>query len=321
MKIGINTTLFQERPLPEVLRYVAELGYQMVELPAFAGNRHLDLDEVIADRGAALKALVRSFGLEISALTNGREGQLVLGPHDWTTDHWAPVRGADEKARYGAERVMKAARAAAALDVPVVCGFPGSHVWDKWYNFPPTNAEAYERGWELFAARWQPILDVFREHGVRFALEPHPTEIVYNIETAERALQALGERPELGFNLDPSHLVWQLIDPVIFVKRFGSRLLHVHAKDAELQADELPRGGILANGPWTRRDRTMRPRVPGWGDVNWRRFITALVMEGYDYVLSFEHEDPVMSPEDGAEKCIDYLRPLIIKKRLEQPWW
>ncbi|MDA8218342.1 MAG: TIM barrel protein, partial [Dehalococcoidales bacterium] len=213
MKLGIFTALFLDRPLAEVLRYVADLGYQMVELPAFKGNPHLDVDEVIQDRGAKMKQLVRSFGLEISALTIAREAQLVLGPHDWTTDKWAPVQGAEEKIRYGTERVVKAARAAEALGVPVINGFTGSSVWDKWYNFPPTNEEAYERGWQLFAERWNPILDALRDLGVRFAHEVHPTEIAYNVETAGRALEVLEERPEFGFNFDHSHLAWQLIDP------------------------------------------------------------------------------------------------------------
>ncbi|MDA8219686.1 MAG: hypothetical protein M0Z94_18975, partial [Dehalococcoidales bacterium] len=88
-----------------------------------------------------------------------------------------------------------------------------------------------------------------------------------------------------------------------------------------LQADELGRTGVLDNRLWERMDRGFRFRVPGWGDVNWRRVMTALAVEGYDYVLSYEHEDPVMSPEDGAEKAIEYLRPLVIKKTLAQPWW
>jgi sugar phosphate isomerase/epimerase len=321
MKLGIFTSLFKEWPLEDVLRHVADLGYEMVELPAVHGSRHLDLDEVLADRGARLKRLVASFGLGISAINMGKDGQLVLGPHDWTTDGWSPTADPEGKVRFGTERMIKAAQAAAMLDVPVVAGFTGSPVWDKWYIYPNTNLEAYERGWQLLAERWNPILDAFRDAGVRFALEVHPTEIAYNIETAERALAVLGERPEFGFNFDPSHLVWQLIDPVIFIKRLGKRIYHSHAKDAELQADEIHRSGVMSTGPWERKDRGFRFRVPGWGDVNWRRVLSALAMEDYDYVLSFEHEDPVMSPEDGAEKAIDYLRPLVIKKRLIQSWW
>ncbi len=321
MRIGIFTALFRDRPLPEVLRYVADLGYEMVELPAFTGSLHVDLDAVIEDKGVALKKLVKSFGLEISALTNARETQLLLGPHDWTTDQWVPGADAEGKIRFATERLTKAVRAAALLEVPVITGFTGSNVWDKWYIFPPANEQAYEKGWEIFAQRLGPILDVFREYGVRFAFEVHPTEIAYNIDTAERAIEVLEGREEFGFNFDPSHLVWQLIDPVIFIKRFGKRIYHAHAKDAELQEDEVHRSGVLASGSWMRKDRGWRFRVPGWGDVRWPRIMSALAAEDYDYVLSYEHEDPIMSPEDGCEKAIQFLRPLIIKKRLAQPWW
>jgi sugar phosphate isomerase/epimerase len=118
-------------------------------------------------------------------------------------------------------------------------------------------------------------------------------------------------------------MVWQMIDPVVFVKEFGDRILHVHAKDWELQKDILHIDGVTATGSWQRKDRAARYRVPGWGDVEWRRIITALLEVGYDYVLSFEHEDPVMSEEDGCEQCIAFLKPLIIKKPLVpgQAWW
>ncbi|HSB73770.1 MAG TPA: sugar phosphate isomerase/epimerase [Candidatus Methylomirabilis sp.] len=321
MKIGIFTALFQDRPLEEVLKLVAELGYDMVELPAWRGNGHVDLDAVLGDGGRALRDLVKRHGLAISALNNGREGHLVLGPHDWTVDRWAPVPNTEERIRYGVERLRQTARAAAALEVPVVAGFVGSPVWDKWYTYPSTNEQAYEQAWELFAERVNPILDEFARCGVRFALEVHPTEMAYNLEMAEHALEVLDGRSEFGFNFDPSHLVWQSIDPVVFIKCLGKRIFHCHAKDGEVQEDEVRRSGVLSSGSWTRPDRGFRFRVPGWGDVNWRRVMSALVATGYDYVLSFEHEDPVMSPEDGCEKAIAFLRPLLIRKPLAGAWW
>jgi sugar phosphate isomerase/epimerase len=329
MKIGIFTILFNEKPLSEVAQYVSSLGYEMVELSAWKGSNHLDIDRVISDKNYVreLKETLEKFNLKISAVSNHLEGQLVLGPLDESTDDWAPSKDPEEKVKYGIERMIKTAQAVSVLcevgiqERPIVNGFTGSNVWDKWYIFPPKNEEIYEKAWNIFAERWNKILDKFKEYGVKFALEVHPTEIAYNIETAERAVKALNERPEFGFNFDPSHFVWQLIDPVIFIKRLGDRIFHAHAKDSELQQDEIPRSGIIPTGSWMRLDRGFRFRVPGWGDVNWKRIITAFVTVGYDYVLSYEHEDPVMSREDGCEKCIQFLKPLIIKAPLKEVWW
>ena len=210
------------------------------------------------------------------------------------------------------------------MEVKTVCGFFGSTVWESWYIWPPQRLAIYDQGWDLFVERWTPILDRFEELGVRFAHEVHPTEIAYNIFTAEEAIKRLGGRDDWGFNFDPSHFIWQQIDPVIFIKTFGNRIFHAHAKDWELQKDILARDGVTGTGSWQRPDRAARYRVPGWGDVEWKRVITALLEVGYDYVLSFEHEDPVMSEDDGAEQCISFLRPLIIKKPLgpdSTAWW
>jgi sugar phosphate isomerase/epimerase len=320
MKIGIFTALFHDWPLEKVARHVADLGYETVELPVGRGA-HCDLEEVLHGGAKKLKTMLADNGLGISALSHGLAGQLSMGPHDASTDEWAPGMDKEQKIAWAVEQLKQTARAASELEVPVVTGLIGSHVWDKWYIFPPANERLYEEGFSLFADRWGPILDEYRKCGVTWALEVHPTGIAYNIETAQMALKALGDRAEFGFNFDPSHLVWQLIDPVIFIKTFGKKIAHCHAKDAELQEDEVRRSGVLSTGSWMRPDRGFRFRVPGWGQVNWRRVITALVSVGYDYVLSFEHEDPVMSPEDGAEKAIDHLRPLIIKKPLAKVWW
>lgn len=307
--------------MEQVASHVAALGYEAVELPAWAGNKHLDLGAVLAGEGKKLKTLLADHGLVISAISHGEAGQLSMGPHDASTDSWAPGMSPEQKVAYAIEQLKQSARAASELEVPIVTGLIGSHVWDKWYIFPPANEKLYEEGFILFAERWNLILDEFKRYGVKWALEVHPTGIAYNIETAQQALAALENRPEFGFNFDPSHLVWQLIDPVVFVKTFTDRILHCHAKDGELQEDEVRRSGVIPTGGWMRGDRGFRFRVPGWGQVNWRRLITALVSIGYDYVLSFEHEDPVMSPEDGAEKAIEFLRPLMIRKPLKKVWW
>ncbi len=321
MKIGIMTALFSDWPLEKVAKHVSKLGYEAVELPAWDNNGHTDMKQILGGGAKALKKMLADNGLAISALNHGVAGQISMGPHDVSTDAWAPGMSPEQKIRWAGEQLKTAARAAAELEVPVVNGLIGSHVWDKWYIFPPANEKLYEEGYRVFADRWNPILDEFKRLGVKWGLEVHPTGIAYNIETAQAALKALGDRPEFGFNFDPSHLHWQGIDPVVFIKTFGPRIFHCHAKDAELQEDEVRRSGVIPTGSWMRPDRGFRFRVPGWGQVNWRRIITALVTVGYDYVLSFEHEDPVMSPEDGAEKAIAFLKPLVIRKPLAKVWW
>ena len=320
MKIGIFTILYNDQPLEKVLRYVSQLGYEAVELAAWKGSTHLDIDKVVSGGAQELKRLVEKYNMTISAVSNHLEGQLVLGPHDASTDDW--FKGTpEEKIKYGIMRMKKTADAAKALDVPVVVGFTGCPNWGAWYIFPPAYEKIYESFFDVFAERWGEILDHFASNGVKFAHEVHPQELAYNIETAEQALKAINGKKEFGFNFDPSHLVWQLIDPVVFIKKFGDRIYHAHAKDGELVEENLRTSGVIPTGSWMRPTRGFRFRIPGWGQVPWKRVITALAEVGYDYVLSYEHEDPVMSREDGVEKTIAFLKPLIIKKRLERVWW
>ncbi len=324
MKIGLLTVVLNDRPLEDVAKYASGLGYEAFELAAWRGSNHFDTDRAAEDPAYAkgIKRMLEGYGIEISALSNHLSSQMVLPFSDSSLDEWAGTSDKEEMVKFGTAHIIKTAEVASELGINTVCGFFGSTVWESWYIWPPQRLAIYEQGWELFVERWTPILDRFKELGVRFAHECHPTEIAYNVHTAREAVTRLG-RDDWGFNFDPSHMVWQMIDPVVFIKEFGDRILHVHAKDWELQKDILHIDGVTGTGSWQRKDRAARYRVPGWGDVNWRRIITALLEVGYDYVLSFEHEDPVMSEEDGIEQAIAHLKPLLIKKPLVpgQAWW
>lgn len=316
MKLGIFSLPYNDMTLVEFLDFAKSLGYEAVELTANRDSKHIDIDDIVKNGGKKVLEELKARDLSLSALTNHFEGMMVLGPHDSSTDAWAPGPDAETKIKFGTERIIKTAQAAAELGIDTVCGFVGSPVWDCWYSFPPKRPQNYEEGWEQFAERWNPIFDKFKEYGVKFALEVMATQIAYNVETCQRAIEVLDGRKEFGFNFEPAHLAWQQIDPVVFIRRFKDRIYHVHAKDVEVQPDAVSTSGVIPNGEWVRSDRGVRFRTPGWGDSNWRRIVSALVEAGYNNVLSYEHEDPVMSREDGAEQCISFLKPMMIKQPL-----
>ena len=164
-----------------------------------------------------------------------------------------------------------------------------------------------DRGFELLAERFNPILDVFGECGVRFALEVHPTEIAFDLVTARRALDALERREEFGFNFDPSHLHWQGVDPVEFIREFADRIYHVHVKDAIVTLNG--RSGILGshlNFGDPRRGWDFRS--PGRGGVNFEEVIRALNAAGYDGPLSVEWEDSGMDRDAGAKEACEFVK-------------
>src|SRR5690606_15876414 len=136
-----------------------------------------------------------------------------------------------------AAHIENAARAAKLFGVEVVTGFTGSPIWHMLYRFPPTSDEMIDAGYREFADRWKPILDVFEESGVKFALEAHPAEIAYDIYTAQKTLEVLNHHPAFGFNFDPSHFIHQLFDPTKFIDAFPDRIYHVHVKDSKVNLD------------------------------------------------------------------------------------
>jgi sugar phosphate isomerase/epimerase len=207
------------------------------------------------------------------------------------------------------EELKNTARAAQKMGVEVVNGFTGSSIWHMLYSFPPVSPEMIDAGYELFAERWNPILDVFGECGVRFALEVHPTEIAFDIYSAQRALEAIGHREEFGFNFDPSHLLWQGVDPVEFIRAFPDRIYHVHIKDAIVTLNG--RAGILSshlNFGDPRRGWDFRS--PGRGGVDFEEIIRALNQIKYTGPLSVEWEDIGMDREHGAREACEFVANL-----------
>ncbi len=199
------------------------------------------------------------------------------------------------------------ARAAAAIGVEQVNGFTGSAVWHLLYSFPPNDFVVVERGYQDFAERWGPILDVFEQEGVRFGLEVHPTEIAYDFVTTRKALEAIDRRPAFGINLDPSHFAHQFLDAAAFALEFADRIYHVHVKDAVRRLDG--RRSILASHlNFGDESRGWDFVSPGHGDVDFEAFFRALNRIGYAGPLSVEWEDSGMDREYGAQDALAYVR-------------
>jgi len=230
--------------------------------------------------------------------------------NDSRSDMFAPAdcAGDAEKKRAWAVGAMKAtAKAAKNLGVGVVNGFTGSSIWHMLYSFPPVSDEMIEDGFKFFADMWNPILDVFDECGVKFALEVHPTEIAFDIITAKKALEAVDNREAFGFNFDPSHLHWQMIDPVRFIQEFPDRIYHVHMKDAAIQLDGY--SGILASHlNFGKPGRGWDFRSLGRGGVDFEEIIRMLNQIGYQGPLSVEWEDSGMDRLHGAAEACEFVR-------------
>jgi sugar phosphate isomerase/epimerase len=324
MKLGVCLQVFYPlgrgfAAFERALAQAAELGFEAVELPVDARSPFIDLDAALAGGHDAIARAVAAAGLAISALSNHQEGQLLLGPHGEDTD---PIfaGSAAEKARYAHDRLVRTGELARRLGVGVVCGFTGCEDYSRWFPWPVE--DAYERMRPRFREVMMPLLDELHTRGVRFAHECHPRQFAYNLETARLALATVDDHPALAFNFDPANLLLAGMDPVVFVAELGARIAHVHAKDGELVAHHAARSGLLAHGAPHRRDRGFRFRIPGWGDLSWRRLITELQLAEYHGVLAVEHEDPTMTPREGLTQAIAHLAPLLLREAAPRTrWW
>jgi sugar phosphate isomerase/epimerase len=318
MKLSVCPQPLYPLGLDAALDQIAALGFEALELPVDARSPLVDLDRLVAGGAPALREKLRVRGLRISAISNHQEGQLLLGPHHADTD--AIHRGTPaEKTAFATERLVRAAQLAAELEVGVVVGFTGCEDYSRFFPWP--DADGFEKMIPVFQERVGRLLDRFDSLGVSFAHEPHPKQMVYNTETAALAVGWLGGHRRFGFNLDPANLVLAGVDPVVFVRELGARILHCHAKDAEVVPHNVARSGLLAHGRWDRIDRGFRFRIPGWGDVPWKRLITELQLSGFRGWLAIENEDPVFEPIDGIRKAIAALQPLLPVGERKERWW
>jgi len=308
---------FADIPLEQLAAKAKQWGYDGLELACWGD--HLDVDRAAKDKHYARGqvALLVKHGLKVFAISNHLAGQLVCDPNnDARSDLFAPkacAGDAEAKRKWAIAAMKNTARAARNMGVKVVNGFTGSSIWHMLYSFPPVSEAMLEQGFTDFAKRWNPILDVFDECGVRFALEVHPTEIAFDIITARRALAAIGRRKAFGFNFDPSHLHWQMVDPVRFLKAFPDRIYHVHMKDAALTLDG--ESSILASHlNFGTPGRGWDFRSLGRGGVKFEEIIRMLNVLNYTGPLSVEWEDAMMNREAGAAEACRFVRSLDFPK-------
>ena len=308
--VTLFTGQWADLTLEVICQKASQWGYDGIELPCWGD--HFNVQKALSDDGYCQERhdLLGRYGLKCWAISNHLTGQLVLDILDERTDDWVPanIRGNSEKKRDWAIAEMKdTARAAQKMGVKVVNGFTGSSIWHLLYSFPPVSDKMIADGFKLLAERWNPILDVFDECGVKFGLEVHPTEIAFDLYSAKMALDALDHREAFGFNFDPSHLHWQMVDSVAFIREFPDRIYHVHVKDAARTLDG--KTGILGshlNFGDPRRGWDFRS--PGRGQVNFDDIARALNAIGYEGPLSVEWEDPGMDREYGAAEAAKFVK-------------
>jgi sugar phosphate isomerase/epimerase len=311
-----------------VCQKAKSFGYDGVELPCWGD--HFEVDKALKDKSYIKSRwdILGKYGLKAYAISNHLVGQAVCDLIDerhkliLPEDVWG--EGNPEAVRQrAAAKMIDTARAARAFfdanpnksDIPAtVNGFTGSSIWHSIYAFPPTDQNYWNRGFEDFAKRWTPILNEFDKLNINFALEVHPTEIAFDIASAERAIEAVKGHKRFGFNYDPSHLGYQGVDYVKFIYTFGKRVFHCHVKDAWWGKGDGTVGVFGGHTTFADPRRFWDFRSPGHGDVNFERIIVALNDVGYNGPLSVEWEDSRMDREHGATEAAALVRKMDFKR-------
>ena len=312
--VTLFTGQWADLPIEDLAATAGNWGFDGLELACWGD--HFEVDQALADAGycRSRQEILERNHLNVFAIGAHLVGQAVCDRIDERHRAILPPEiygdGEEEGVRTrAAERMKDTARAAARLGVQQVNGFTGSSIWHLLYSFPPNDFGAIERAYEDFAARWNPIMDVFDQEGVRFGLEVHPTEIAYDFVTARKTLAAIDNREAFGINLDPSHFAHQSLDTAQFALEFPDRIYHVHVKDSKKRLDG--RRSILASHlDFGEEARGWDFVSPGHGDVDFEHLFRALNRIGYEGPLSIEWEDSGMDRAWGAPDALAFVRRL-----------
>lgn len=319
MKLGVFTALFAGLTLDQVIEKVTGAGLEAVELGtgAFPGAAHIDVDGLLGSKAKAraYRQKLSDAGLTISALSC----------------HGNPLHPDKAYAKEHDEVYRKTVRLAEALEVPVVITFsgcPGDSDQAKYPNWitspwPPDHLTVLDWQWEKkVIPYWTKAAAFAADRGIKVALEAHPNFVVYNVETALKLREAVGDT--LGVNFDPSHFFWQGVDVPSAIRALGSAIYHFHAKDVAIDRSNVRVNGIIDPKSYVHMEqRAWLFRTVGWGHgaSEWAEIMSALRLVGYDYVVSIEHEDALASVDEGLLNAVRFLQPLILREQPAEAWW
>lgn len=309
--ITLFTGQWADLPFEMLCQKVKSWGYDGLE-PACWGD-HFEVSKANADYCTARHKLLDKYGLKVFALSCHLVGQAVCDNIDKRHQSILPTyvwgNGDPEGVRRrAAEEVIKTAEAAKRFGVKIVNSFTGSPIWHLLYSFPSVPQAMIDEGYDEFARRWLPILNEFQKLGIKFALEVHPTEIAFDIASAERAIEAVKGHPAFGFNFDPSHFGYQGVDYLGFLRKFSDRIFHVHIKDVNWSVVPTEAGVFGGHTDFGDRRRYWDFRSPGHGKINFEEIIRTLNSINYTGPLSVEWEDPGMDREYGAAEALSFVK-------------
>jgi sugar phosphate isomerase/epimerase len=305
---------FADLTVEDFAKRSADWGYDGVELACWGNHFNVPLALREPEYAKSVRTALDNENLVCTVLSSHLVSQAVGDRVDARHQRLLPATiwgdGEPEGVRLRAEERMKdTARAAALFGADTIVGFTGSSIFHMFNGWPPISAAEVDAGYDDFAERWSRIMDVFEAEGVRFALEVMPGQIGYDIYTVHRALDAIGNRASFGINFDPSHLHWQMLDEVAFLREFSDRVYNVHIKDARRTLDG--RRSILGSHlPSGHAERAWDFVSVGHGDVPFESIIRTLNDVGYDGPLAVEWEDSLMDRQIGAAESVEYLRRL-----------
>ena len=320
MKLGVLTNMLGSWPFEKALAYFTSLGIEMVEIGAggYPGKQHADPEILLGSETKlqAFKDLIQKYNVSISAISC----------------HGNPVHPNKEIAKQFDTEMRRAILLAEKLGVHQINTFSGcpgdcpNSENPNWVTCPWPNefGDILNYQWnDVLLPYWDEFVKFAADHGVdKIGFELHPGFCVYNTESMLRIRKEIG--PALGANLDPSHLIWQGMEPVAVIRALGDAIFHFHAKDTKVDKYNTAVNGVLDTKPYGDEiNRSWIFRSVGYGhdELYWKEIISNLRMVGYDHAISIEHEDSLLSQREGLERAVSMLKRCIIGEQPGDMWW